>query len=258
MKLQSIQQFKAGVGYIFSGLRLVTQPGLRRFVILPLLINTLVFALLFASGMHYFQQFMDWILPAGTSSWLVWLRDLLWLLFGMMGIILVFFSFNTLANFLGSPFNGLLSEVIERRQTGQSPLTQNWQEFARIIIPMLINELRKLRYFILISVPVLLLFVIPGINILAPFLWVAIGVWIMALEYLDYPMANHDHDFRQVRGWLPQHRALGLGFGFGMLIGITIPGINLIMMPVGVAAATLMWLDVEKFSEDVIHVVARK
>jgi len=245
MKSSFFQQFNQGFSYTLTGLRLITRPGLRRFVVVPILVNLLIFLLLFVSGLHYFQQFMDWVLPTGNSRWLVWLRDLLWVLFALMGMFLIFFSFSTLANLLGSPFNGLLAEAVERNHTGQSMDSWNWRQFALSVVPMVINELRKLRYFALISLPVLLLFFVPGVNLLAPLLWAVAGVWIMALEYLDYPMANHRHNFRQVRSWFGQHRPLGLGFGTGMLLGIAIPGLNLIMMPVGVAAATLLWLDTE-------------
>jgi len=245
MKTHTVQQFQKGFRYPLAGLRLVLRPRLRRYVILPLLVNIVVFALLFVAGLHYFQQFTDWLLPSGNSGWLAWLREALWIVFGLAGLVLVFFTFSTLANLLGSPFNGVLAEAVECRFRGHSMAAQSWQQLALTVIPMLRNELRKLRYFVLISVPVLLLFLLPGVNLVAPFLWAILGCWILVLQYLDYPMANHQQDFRQVRGWLRQHRALGLGFGAGMLLGTLIPGLNLIMMPVGVVAATLMWLEAE-------------
>jgi len=94
MKSSFFQQFTQGFVYTLAGLCLITRPGLRRFVVVPILVNLLIFILLFIFGLHYFQQFMDWMLPTGNSRWLVWLRDFLWLLFALMGDDSDFFQFS--------------------------------------------------------------------------------------------------------------------------------------------------------------------
>ncbi|MEZ5582290.1 MAG: hypothetical protein R3F37_05475 [Candidatus Competibacteraceae bacterium] len=44
--------------------------------------------------------------------------------------------------------------------------------------------------------PLLVLFVIPGVNVIAPLLWLVFGAWMLALQYADYPMGNHGLRFR--------------------------------------------------------------
>ena len=52
----------------FQGLKLILSPGLRRYVIVPLLLNLVVFAALAFIAGQYFEMFMDIWLP--TQHWL--------------------------------------------------------------------------------------------------------------------------------------------------------------------------------------------
>ena len=58
-----------GIGYLSSGISLVTQPGIRRFVIIPVLINIVVFSGLIWYGSSQFDLFMNWLLPEDLNSY---------------------------------------------------------------------------------------------------------------------------------------------------------------------------------------------
>ena len=76
---------------------------------------------------------------------------------------------------------------------------------------------------------------------LAPLLWFTYTAWCAALQYLDYPMANHGIRFHDQRTRLRQHRGDSLACGGAISLLTTVPLLNLIAMPVGVIAATLYW-----------------
>ena len=84
---------------------------------------------------------------------------------------------------------------------------------------------------------------IPGVNLAAPFLWLFFCAWMMALEYADYPMANHGLGFSEQRRVMAQQRPLGLGFGAAVMLALMVPGLNCLVIPSAVAGATLMWLE---------------
>jgi len=86
----------------------------------------------------------------------------------------------------------------------------------------------------------LLLYLIPGINILAPVLWGLFAAWMLTLEYIDYPFSNHNLLFPAYRTILKKKRLLSLGFGGAALALTIIPFINFIAIPVSVAGATAM------------------
>lgn len=232
----------AGIDYFLQGLRLIFRPGLRRFVVIPLGINVLLFGGLIWLGAGQFQQFMDWLMPE-LPNWLQWAEWLFWLLFGVSALLILFFTFSLLANLVGAPFNSLLAEAVEFHLTGQRPAEGGWQKMLKELLPTLLDELRKLLYFVAWSLPFLLLFIIPVVNVIAPFTWLAFSAWMLTLEYADYPMGNHDLKSAEQKRLLGQQRLLSLGFGSAVTVATMTPILNLLVMPAAVAGATALWVE---------------
>ncbi len=232
-----------GAGYFLRGLKLITQPGLRRFVAIPLAINLLLFAGLIWFGASQFETLLNSILP-DLPSWLQWAEWLFWVLFGVSALLILFFVFSLLANIVAAPFNGLLAEAVEVHITGkQQPGDASWKKMMAELVPTLIDELRKLLYLLAWTVPFLILFLIPGINIIAPFVWFAFSAWTMALEYSDYPMGNHGLRADEQKLCLRKMRLLSLGFGGTVTLATMTPILNFLVMPAAVAGATAMWVE---------------
>jgi CysZ protein len=136
----------------------------------------------------------------------------------------------------------MLAEAVEQHLTGQPIDTGGWRALVKDIAPSLFSELRKLLYFALRALPLGILFLIPGINVAAPLLWALFSAWMLAIEYLDYPMANHLLHFAAQRRLLRANRLLAYGFGGGTLLLTLIPGLNFIAMPAAVAGASALWV----------------
>jgi CysZ protein len=249
-----MRDFLLGVSYLPRGFRLLWEPGLRRYVVGPVAINIVVFLLLFWLAGAQFQHLLAWLLPdpsafSGDGIWQQTLRFLtataywlLWPLFILIAAVVMLYSFTLVANLIGSPFNGMLSARVEHMISGTAPPDQGLS-LATEAWHSVTGELRKYAYLLKLALPLMVLFFIPGINLIASLLWALFGAWAIALEYLDYPMGNHGYRFREERGLLARNRALSLGFGAGMLAMTLIPGVNLLAMPTGVIAATLLWTE---------------
>ncbi len=236
-------QSLTGAAGLLRGLKLINTSGLRRFVIIPVSINILVFALSIWVLVQQFTPLVDkWI--AYLPEWLEWLEWLFWLIFALAAILLVFYTFAIVANFIAAPFNGLLAEAVEKHLTGQ-PLPSGGSFFEAIkeTPAALTDELRKIGYFLLRAIPLLILFLIPPLNLAAPFLWALFSAWMMAVEYCDYPMGNHGMRFSEQRKRLGRRRMLSFGFGGATLIGTMIPFVNFLVMPAAVAGATALWVE---------------
>ena len=119
-----------------------------------------------------------------------------------------------ITNFIAAPFNGMLAEAVEQHLTGQPIDTGGWKSLLQDIVPSLLSELRKLLYFVLRALPLGLLFLIPVVNIAAPFLWALFSAWMLAIEYCDYPMANHLLHFSTQRRLLRSRRGLAYSYNF--------------------------------------------
>ncbi|NOQ81802.1 MAG: sulfate transporter CysZ, partial [Methylophaga sp.] len=74
-------------------------------------------------------------------------------------------------------------------------------------------------------------------------LWVVFSSWVLAIDYHDYPMGNHQLKFPQQRALLRQKRSLALGFGLATLGATMIPFVNFLVIPAAVAGATALYLD---------------
>lgn len=242
--------FLRGARYPLRGLGWLPRRSLRIFVLVPLLINVLLFVFAgwwSASRVDALSRRLLGNLNTWLPTWLGWLSDLLywliWPLFLLAILLVVFYTFTLVANFIGSPFNGLLAERVEVIATGRAPVSplSLWQEVLQA--PMV--ELRKLAYFLLRAVPLLVLFVIPLVNILAPLIWGLFGAWMLALQYVEYPLSNHGIAIDEQRQRLAERRSLALGFGAATLLMTLMPGLNFLVMPAAVIGATL--LVVEEF-----------
>lgn len=235
-----------GAGYLLRGAGMLNTPGLRTFVLIPLLVNIVLFV---GAIWLLVDQFDVWVgywmnqLP-GWMSFLDWL---LWPMFAGLVLILVYYSFNIVANFIAAPFNGLLAEKVELRLRGKIDSADSWQELLKMVPQALGREIAKLRYYLPRFLLILVLTFIPGVNLLAPLLWFLFGAWMMAIQYCDYPMDNNRVSFGQMKLLLKSHRMTALGFGGLVQLGMLIPVINLILMPTAVVGATIYW--VEEYAE---------
>lgn len=233
--------FAAGANYLRRGFGLVARKELRPYVVVPILVNTLVFSAVIGIGIYSYVLLLDALLSDGSGWWIELVRALLWLLFAVIGGVIVFFTFTVLANLVAAPFNGLLAERVDRLISAAAPedaASKNWLAHAAGAVA---DELRKLLHYLLILAPGLVLWWVPVLNLAVPIYWVMVAVWMSALEYLSYPMENHGIGFREARKQLRQHRLLSLGFGASVVLASVVPLVNFLVMPAAVAGATLMW-----------------
>jgi CysZ protein len=158
-----------GAGYLIEGFSLLRKPGLRRFVMMPLLINILLFGGLIGWAYGWVDG-ASRVMISGLPDWLHWLRYIVVPVFVLTSLVVIFYGFSILANLIAAPFNGLLAEAVERYLTGKS-LPGDWRQLLRDILPSIMSELRKLFYFALRAVPLLLLLLVPLVNVVVWSMW---------------------------------------------------------------------------------------
>jgi len=234
-----------GFNYLIRGLKLLTEPGLRLFVIVPLVVNVILFAGLVAISIQQFSSWIDSIinwLPSWLSFIASFIEWLLWPLLIASLTIIIGYSFTILANLVAAPFNSLLSEKVEEKLTGQEVAGYETMGQALLGLPKgIAREGVKILYYLprLLVIFILTLLMPP----IAIFLWFVLGAWMMAIEYCDYPMDNHRHRFAELKTRLKAQRMTAMGFGGGVMLGTMIPIVNFIIMPAAVCGATIYWVE---------------
>ena len=232
----------SGPQYLKEGLKLMLSPGLRLFVLLPLLINLLVFAGLISLAVNEFSALLDALMPS-LPTWLSFLYYLIWPLFVVLVVVLVFFTFTLLANIIAAPFNGFLAEKVEVVVRGEDHFPPfSWSELGAMVPRTVGREMRKLAYFLPRAALLLVLTFVPVINLVAPVLWIVFGIWMMAVQYIDYPADNNKMSWNDMLAWLRQKRWQSMSFGGVTYLALLIPGLNILMMPAAVAGATVFWV----------------
>ena len=227
-----------GVHCMVSGLRLITRPGLRPYVLIPLLVNFVLFSLAFWFLGYYLSDLIDWLLSY-VPSWLEWLSWILWPLFLLSFAVVTFFSFTMVANLIASPFYGFLAEKAEKIVLGVDISQDQQESIFKTLISGMASELKRIGYFLLRAVPLLILFVIPGVNVIAPFVWMLFSAWFLALEYTSYPLENHGILFAEQRRRLKKTRLGATGFGAVAMLGLAVPVLNILIPPAAVIGATI-------------------
>lgn len=236
-----------GAGYFWQGMKLLRQPGIRAFVIIPVLINLLLFAALTALLTIQFDALLNW-LTAQLGSWLEWLRWLLWLVAGIFWLVFYGYGFTLISTLIASPFYGLLAERVELHLTGRpasEPLTL--KGLLALAQRTLVREVRKLLYFLPRFLSVLLLSLIlsfiPGLGLLAPVLYFVWGAWSLALQHADYAADNNGVTFAALRDSCARRRGASLSFGALAMLSASVPLLNLLAVPAAVAGATALWVE---------------
>jgi len=242
--------FTTAARYPLRGVQLVNTSGIRRFVIVPLLINIAVFSLL---GWFAYTSFVSWLEGFSIVNWAAnvpflgaVLGFIQTLLAAAIFLVLVFLL-ALCSNFLAAPFNGLLAERVEAHLTGEPPPNTSIVQLLTSLPRTLGSEVRKLIYLALMLLIIGALHWIPIINVVAPILLLVFGAWMFSIEYWDYPMGNHQMLFKDVRGFARMHKPAALGFGSVIAFASSIPIVNFFIMPIAVAAATALWVDHFKY-----------
>ena len=232
----------SGPQYLREGLKLILTPGLRLFVLLPLAINLLLFGGLVYLAAHQFSLWVDTLMPT-LPEWLSFLTYIIWPLFVALVVLMVFFTFTLVANIVAAPFNGFLAEKVEVVVRGQDTFPPfSWGELIAMVPRTLSREMRKLGYFLPRALALFILSFIPVVNVIAAPLWLIFGVWMMAIQYIDYPADNNKMSWQDMLTWLRQKRWQSMGFGGITYLALMIPFVNIVMMPAAVAGATLFWV----------------
>jgi len=226
--------------YLMRGFTLIRTKGLKRYVVVPLTINLVLFASAFGYLMSKLQVWVDQTV-ALLPDWLSFMQYLIWPLALFSIVMTMAMTFTMIANFIAAPFNGLLAEKTELHLTGHALPEQGVLAFLKDVPRMLGREWQKLWYFLPRAIGFLVLFwVLPGIGQL---LWFLFSSWMLAIQYCDYPFDNHKIPFATMRQQLRQNWSVSFGFGMTVYVLSLVPLVNLLIMPVAVCGATAMWVD---------------
>ena len=250
-----LQPFQV-IGAFFKALPILLSPGLRLFILVPLLANIGLMALLYMVAFSYFGELTDYFM-SWLPDWLSFFSWLFYLGFSLLSGISLFYIFSIGVNIIAAPFNGILAEKVEARLSGVTVETElSFREVSLLISQSIVRELQKVLYFLPRFIGLFILSFIPVINIITPILWLFFGAWVLAIQYMDYAFDNNRVSFSEMRLGLRKKPILCWSFGFIVMVLLPIPFVNFVVIPLAVVTSTILWCDSFKASYSKIDSLA--
>ncbi len=222
---------------------LVTRPALWTMVLIPLILNILIFAGALWWGFSSFSDaFYGWL--EGREGWyweaLAWVGKLL---YWVVVLFVVYFVFTPVALILAAPFNDRLAESVERSFGFQ--IDDNRSLVQMVIgetLYILFSELKRMGVISSVFVFLLPLHLIPVIGSIlyfaVSFLWAG---WCSAWEFTGF--AGDRRHLRLSAKWGLLRRNLFASAGFGLVTAglMMLPFVNVLTVPVSAVAGTLLF-----------------
>ena len=230
---------------MIEGLRTLWRRDIRWLVLIPLLINIVLFAVGTGFAASWLQ---NWITTITTSvpDWLQWLAWAIWFLFTILALAIYSFTFTILANLVGSPFYGVIAQrVIVAEVADNQSNALNEIGLLRGAWNSLVRELQLIGCFlprtVVVGIMAVMLSFIPVVNLLAPIIAGGWAAWCLCLQYLDYAADSQGVTFLALRKKVSGNRLNSIGFGLSAMLASAIPLVNLVMLPASVVAGSLLW-----------------
>lgn len=241
-----MRRFFLGMLYMVQGIHHLVTPGLKRFILLPLAINFIMFAGLFYLIDYYLLPYAYHYLDK-LPSWLGFLSSVLFVFF-ILSFILMFLSlFTVFFNLIAAPFNGLLAE---KTQNLLFDSTIPSLPFYEMVLRSIKRQAEFLGYFLPRFLVMGILFFVPFLQPIYPILWFIFNAWILSIQYQDFAMDNNHIRFKEMRKKVASNKMLSLGFGFSIGLASLIPILNILVMPAAVIASTMLFC---KLNQDLLQ-----
>ncbi len=227
-----------GLGFVIEAFGLLFKPQLRPYVLIPLAINIVIFAIVGWLFFSWIETGTNWALSF-VPDWLAWITYLIMPAVILIFLLGVFFTFNMVANIVAAPFNGLLAEKVSLRVTPNLPAYE--ESMAKLVMRTLSREVAKLGYYLPRILLLVVISFIPVVNFIAPALWFGFTAWMVAFQYVDFAADNQGRSINEVKLFLKERPLTTLTLGTLITMVLSVPVLNFIVIPLAVIACTLYW-----------------
>ncbi len=235
----------AGLSYPLRALALLTRtPRLWQYVVVPIMLNLVIGSVLYLGV--YAALLRQLQARAGDGAFGEFFVAVVSALLAVLLAIAVGFVLVRFGVVLGSPWYGQLSEKLESMLTGSAPPPAQLSAgaVAYEIWRALQFEAKKLALFLSLWLPSLLLLLIPGMGGLAyTVAGVLLGALISCLDFFDGPQERRRMRFREKLATVGRTMPGSLSFGLVAAALVAIPVVNLLAIPLCVAAGNLFVIE---------------
>lgn len=242
-----MEQLATGVRDFGRGVSVLNaHPTLWKWVIAPAVITGLLIVGLIAGILHIVDPVSSWIvqqLPSVIAHLASSVVTVLIVVALVAGALLVFVP---VAGIIAGPFNEILSEHIEAQLTGRPSAPFSLRGFVHGLALGAIHGVRRL---LATLVGLALVFALGFVPVLGTIAAMLLAAWLAAhgaaYDCYDAVLARRAMSYRDKLVYLARHRQRTLGLGATVATLLLVPGVNLVVLGLGAAGATVAALTLE-------------
>ena len=233
-----IQNILKGIQAYFGAFQLISKLKLWKYFIIPMLISLVIAGAIvsLAYGLsdnigHYIANFWKW--EFGKQTFEVISTFFSGLLIVVIGLIL----YKHIVMALSAPFMSPVSEKIEDYYRGEDHKHRITSFQEQLIRGIRIN-LRNLIREIFLTIPILLLGLIPVVGIFSTVLLFLTQAYYAGFGNMDYTLERH-FKYKESVEFVKRNKGLAIGNGIVFMLFLLIPVVGVILvLPLSVTAAT--------------------
>ena len=145
-----------------------------------------------------------------------------------------------------APFMSPVSEKIEAYLSGDNQHQHRKTNFTEQLVRGIRMNIRNLAKELLVTIPLLLLKFIPGVNIISTAILFLTQAYYAGIGNMDYTLERH-YNYRDSISFVKNHRGLAIGNGIVFMLFLLIPILGVILvLPFSVTAASIKTVETLK------------
>jgi CysZ protein len=217
---------------------LATHPRLGKFVIAPAIVAAILLVLAIGSALGLLGG------PIATLAAFLpgsWADNVLRLLAGVILTVASAAIFVSVAALIAGPFNEMLSEAIEERETGVASPPFRLLAFLRDLVVGIVHAARRVAVYLVVMIVLLVIGVaVPVVgSVIAMVLGAIATARFASYDAYDAVWSRHRLRYREKIQYMRDDRWRTLGLGAITAVVLVVPGLNVIGLAIGATGATL-------------------
>ena len=228
-----------GLKAYLEAYEVISRLKLWRFFLIPMLISVLIFlnivlvSISFSDEIGlYISSFWSWDFGKET------INTVSMILGGIILISIGLIVFKHLVMILSAPFMGPISKKIEDDFTGVTSQTQVSSPLTLMFRSIKISS-RNLFRELLLSIPILILGLIPFIGFFSLFLLFLMQAYFAGFGNMDYTLERH-FSYQKSIQFVKANKGIAIGNGLVFILFLLIPFVGIILIiPFSVTSATI-------------------
>ncbi len=233
-----------GLKAYLEAYEVISRLKLWRFFLIPMLISVLIFlnivlvSISFSDEIGlYISSFWSWDFGKET------INTVSMILGGVILISIGLIVFKHLVMILSAPFMGPISKKIEDDFTGVTSQTQVSSPLTLMFRSIKISS-RNLFRELLLSIPILILGLIPFIGFFSLFLLFLMQAYFAGFGNMDYTLERH-FSYQKSIQFVKANKGIAIGNGLVFMLFLLIPFVGIILIiPFSVTSATIATLKI--------------